>query len=128
MMDSLDNLFESIYKKANNSRGQSYIKNSFGEKWKKVSHTSKVFKDFNKVVKHNYNLKSKITLLDVAKVEGKDYYIAELQGGLNGSGKWIDYFNNLEKLLKEYTGKAWLVDIENDCTDDVFYLRLAFEN
>lgn len=127
-MDSLDNIFETIFQEARKARSHEYLKNEYGEKWRKISDTSKTYKDFDKVVKKARSTKSKIDLIDMAKVEGTDRYIAVLCGGLNGPGNWIDYFNGLEKLLKAYTGKAWVVDIENDCADDIFYVRLAITN
>ena len=55
----------------------------------------------------------------------------QLSGGLNGPGVWENYFNNLADfvvrlgdLLKTIygdTAKVWLVNIYNDCCDDVFY-------
>lgn len=124
-MDSLDNLFEAIYQEARKSRKHDFIENDYGEKWKKLSHSSKEFKSFDKVVKKVRTSKSKIDLLDIAQVNNSKRYIAVLCGGLNGSGNWVDYFKDLERLLKEYTGKAWVVDIENDCADDIFYVNLA---
>lgn len=56
--------------------------------------------------------------------------IVALGGGLNGSGDWKEYFNGLTAVLNaieelpevEFT---YIVDIINDCPDDVFYSRIA---
>lgn len=56
----------------------------------------------------------------------KDQYgtlVVDLTGGWNGNGKWDTYFGALkefiEKLAKEKVD-AWLIQMENDCLDDVF--------
>ncbi|MBO4542784.1 MAG: hypothetical protein J5725_06325 [Bacteroidales bacterium] len=56
--------------------------------------------------------------------------IVALDGGLNGSGDWKDYFNGLIAVLNAIEELpevefAYLVDIINDCPDDVFYSRIA---
>ena len=56
--------------------------------------------------------------------------IVALSGGLNGDGDWKDYFEGLTVVLEALEELpevqfAYLVDIINDCPDDVFYSRIA---
>jgi len=57
------------------------------------------------------------------------YVIAEISGGLNGYGKWEDYFEVLSKFCKEarenYGLKIWLIELNDDCLDDIFYAKLG---
>lgn len=53
-----------------------------------------------------------------------------LVGGLNGNGEWTDYFNGLSKAfenLKNNGYDAWLLNIDNDVIDDVFYATVGIE-
>lgn len=56
------------------------------------------------------------------KINKNTYYVIHLHGGYNGNGDWSDYlmqlkntFVNLEEAFKD----AWIIQIENDCLDDV---------
>lgn len=54
----------------------------------------------------------------------------KLVGGLNGNGQWIDYFNGLSNVfenLKNNRYDAWLLNIDNDVIDDVFYVTIGVE-
>ena len=57
--------------------------------------------------------------------------VGKISGGLNGCGKWSDYFLVLSSLIKileeKYNVKAWLIKMENDCIDDIFYGEFGFE-
>lgn len=66
-----------------------------------------------------------------------DHYIDEygtkvvkLRGGLNGNGEWSDYFDGLSrtfKFLKANGFDMWLISIDNDVIDDVFYANVGIE-
>lgn len=73
---------------------------------------------------------------DMRVVDGKaNFYIdkygtlvAELQGGLNGSGDWEEYFSTFKTLcekLKEKKIKIWLIEGENDCLDDKYIMSFG---
>ena len=71
---------------------------------------------------------SKMSLL---KIEAMDTHtIITYYGGNNsGNSDWYTYledinivFSRLENLLND---KIWLIDLVNDCSDDVFYLRIG---
>lgn len=62
------------------------------------------------------------------------HYIATLHGGCNGGGsikRWITYLAIIKKLVKkllEKFGDVWLLDLKNDCLDDVWTVRICFED
>ena len=56
----------------------------------------------------------------------KDKYGADvfkIYGGLNGLGKWTNYFHVIADFTDEISKSyhVWLIKLENDCLDDVFY-------
>ena len=59
------------------------------------------------------------------------HVIVEISGGLNGNGKWEDYFEVLSKFCKvareNYGLKIWLIELNNDCLDDIFYAKLGIK-
>ena len=53
-----------------------------------------------------------------------------LYGGLNGGGNWLDYLDGIAKVLVAIeelpeVDLAYVVDLVNDCPDDVFNIRIA---
>lgn len=59
-----------------------------------------------------------------------DTIIVEISGGLNGSGDWKAYLSGISEVLAKLeelpeVDNAYIVDIINDCPDDVFYLRIG---
>lgn len=53
----------------------------------------------------------------------KQYKIVEIYGGLNGTGDWEDYLNDLLDLLKLFKNEfktVWIVDFYIDTLDDVW--------
>ena len=71
---------------------------------------------------------SKMSLL---KIQAMDTHTIITYSGGNNSGNsdWQSYlkdinivFSRLKNLL---TDKIWLIDLVNDCPDDVFYLRIG---
>ena len=71
---------------------------------------------------------SKISLLKIVAMD--NHTIITYSGGNNsGNSDWYTYledinivFSRLENLLND---KIWLIDLVNDCSDDVFYLRIG---
>jgi D-serine dehydratase len=55
------------------------------------------------------------------------YVVVEFYGGLNGSGNWVEYMKDITSMFNilqsEYN--CWLVNLENDCPDDVFTLKIG---
>lgn len=67
---------------------------------------------------------SLVDLKEVVSCEDTKHYIICLGGGKNKNGEWIDYFDDLKETfecLKNEFGKVWLIQLENDCVDDVHY-------
>ena len=54
-----------------------------------------------------------------------DHYIAYIYGGENGPGNWKDYSKWLSGLFANLDD-AIVIDLTNDCPDDVWTLRLSF--
>jgi len=69
--------------------------------------------------------------MSVVSVDDGDCYLALYAGGLNGGNiegidnKWCAYLNQIKKILRCYK-HSWIVDITNDCCDDVWYLTIGF--
>lgn len=63
--------------------------------------------------------------------EPRKFYIAELGGGNNGHQDWIQYLNNLNKIITRLSveyNKVWVVKLEIDCLDDVHTVLIGFKN
>ena len=60
----------------------------------------------------------------------KNTIIFEISGGLNGAGKWSNYFADLSIFTKYLESKAkdvFLTKIDCDCIDDIFFAEFAFQ-
>ena len=104
---------------------EKYIENKYDEKWKKLPASSDIFKKCENIVRSASGDKSSLGLMDVAEVEGDKHYIAIIHGGLNGSGKWIDYIKDIAKILQRIHG-SYIIDLDVDVLDDVWTLQLGF--
>lgn len=75
--------------------------------------------------------KSKISVLNEKGFTEVDKYgtnVICLCGGLNGCGKWEDYFEDISKIVKKINSSGyhtWTINLKNDCLDDIFYLKLG---
>lgn len=52
-------------------------------------------------------------------------------GGVNGSGDWRDYLYDITELIKALFNiydDVWVIDLYNDCIDDVWYLVIGARN
>ena len=57
-----------------------------------------------------------------------DFLILKVCGGKNGCGHWTEYLSDIRTLFQAFDNrytKSWLVDIDNDCPDDVFYMTMC---
>lgn len=62
------------------------------------------------------------------EADSPDGCIAMLCGGLNGPGDWESYLANLRNAfsrLKLVFDRVWLIRLDNDCVDDIFYLTIG---
>lgn len=90
------------------------IPNRYGETWIKSEEGEKMIESL---------LKGTLKISEVAKVEGEDYYIAKLHGGKNGSGVWNDYLREILESFKSV--HWWMIELKNDCLDDVFDMTIG---
>lgn len=89
---------------------------------------------FNKV-KSKYYFKSgddkTYALREISfAVEKHGTNVIKVWGGYNGQNDWSDYFDALKELFKKLNEngiRAWVIDIKNDCPDDVFDARIGVE-
>jgi len=54
--------------------------------------------------------------------------VAEIAAGYNGGGGdvvWPTYFRKITALFKDEED-LWLIDLNNDAADDVWYMRVGF--
>ena len=75
--------------------------------------------------------KSKMKVLDCAlNPKYPNDIRVHICGGLNGPGKWTDYLEDIKKLFKKLeteVGHVWMIELNNDCCDDVWYMIIGVE-
>lgn len=99
-----------------------YGKDNFHETWVPVPEKDETYNDVKKIISEN---NSDITLRTMCRVKEGSHYVCSVYGGLNGGGKWTNYFSDL-KTIFEKLGHAWLIKIENDCLDDLWSATFCF--
>lgn len=73
---------------------------------------------------------SKIKELDLKRVrvsevfEEPDHYLVNICGGFNGRGTWMEYLDQLKQIISAFD-HAWILGLEYDAPDDVWYLSLG---
>jgi hypothetical protein len=88
-------------------------------------------------IEKTYNDSTKLSLMDDGVcIDKYGTKVFMLSGGLNGPGQWNEYLETLaqftvdliDKLRVTYGEDAdvWLVDLKNDCADDIFYPVFGF--
>lgn len=68
--------------------------------------------------------KVNISLLKDSFKEDASHMTFTVCGGLNGQGRWDDYFRLLSAMTTEFMqhfSDVWVVELKNDCIDDIFY-------
>ena len=98
-------------------------KNNFHETWTPVPEKDEVYEGTKKIISEN---NSDIKLKTMCVVKEGGYYVCSVYGGLNGGGKWVNYLSDL-KTIFEKLGDAWLIEIENDCLDDLWSATFCFK-
>ena len=92
--------------------------------------------DLNDVIEKSVTPDSKIHILNDGSrpdvyIDEYGTLVTELSGGLNSirGGDWSKYFNDLSEIIRalyrKYGIEAWLIDMNNDVLDDVFYVKLG---
>ena len=100
-----------------------YGKDNFHETWVPVPEKDETYNDVKKIISEN---NSDIELRAMCMVKEGSHYVCSVYGGLNGGGKWINYLSDL-KTIFEKLGHAWLIEIENDCLDDLWSATFCFK-
>lgn len=113
--------------------------NEFGENWEKLDGSHWIVQELKKMAADcqinpdkDEPKEDRIYVWNVHKVEGDGPYIVNFGGGANGGGnddKWLSYLSIVKKMAKKIFdkfGSIWLLDFDNDCCDDVWTLRLCF--
>lgn len=89
----------------------------------------KVREDIYELIKkHKDPKRNKFAFGNIVELKPNERYcIARIYGGLNGTGKWEEYLEDINKLLKDIkkTYHTWVLQILNDCLDDVWTLEIG---
>lgn len=120
------------YKIANANPGENIENDSTCEKWTKVDPNDEASKFAESVIEGN---ELRISFDGIAEVESTDtedagdkFYLATYAGGMNGGAldnKWCAYLDYIKEIISKL-GRSWLVELYNDCCDDVWYLVVGF--
>jgi hypothetical protein len=92
---------------------------------------NKIVEELTPILDNLKNERSNIYIFNEKNFTEIDEYgtmVIALVGGLNGHGKWEDYFEDLAKIIttiKENGYDTWVIDLVNDCLDDVFTVKLG---
>lgn len=71
------------------------------------------------------SLKLERVNVDSVEKQKEGHYIATIYGGLNGPGSWEVYLRQI-CMIVDSLSSSWVIDLINDCLDDVWTLRLGF--
>ncbi len=93
------------------------------ERLEKLERVKVIEKNVGVILGENSRIFNNITVLK-SYVDDYGTMTITLCGGLNGNGEWENYFSdlsNITKLVKDKKYDFWLIDLHNDCVDDIFY-------
>lgn len=83
----------------------------------------------NSIINNKTTYESKLNSLNLSrvelvKVEDKETHrVLTIYGGFNGNGDWLTYLTQIRSIIETFD--AWIVDLNNDCLDDVWTLRIG---
>lgn len=131
----LNEAFQSINEDIQDYKRRKAVLESFGYEYD-MDKLPKLDKQWAKDIKKNLltlaekvkTKKDKLSLFDVVEFNKRDQYlVVRFFGGLNGPGKWTEYMPQITKLINEISKEyhCWLVQLVNDCIDDVFTLDIG---
>ena len=66
----------------------------------------------------------KVRVISVEE-QKEGHWIATIYGGFNGNGNWNLYIRQIGMIIDSLHG-SWIIDLNNDCLDDLWTLRLGF--
>lgn len=102
---------------------QEYYEKEGGEKWTPTHEVDDKFKKYE-----TDDTTSNMKLVEVFKVKSKsdeeEYYIAKFYGGLNGSGNWRHYLQDIQSII-EGIKDSYIVKLDVDVADDVWSLYVG---
>lgn len=100
-----------------------------GTKQELVSRRTKAYKAIASAVKQakaELGDRNRLLSLDgVVSVRDGNHYIAFVSGGNNGHSEWATYLDCLKAIVNALP-RAWIVELDNDCCDDVHYALVGF--
>lgn len=98
-----------------------------GTKMEKVSKRAKAYRMMEAAVsKAKAETQLRRLFLDgVVKFNDGSHYVGFVCGGNNGSSDWVRYLESFSQIVKSLPD-AWIVEIDNDCCDDVHYALIGF--
>ena len=100
-----------------------------GTKQSLVSKRTKAYKTMASAVKNaraKLGDRNRLLSLDgVVSVRDGNHYVAFVCGGNNGRSDWATYLDCLKAIVNALP-RAWIVEIDNDCCDDVHYALVGF--
>ena len=76
------------------------------------------------------NTKEKINNLELSRItvdnieDRSDYELVTILGGFNGSSMWNVYLEQIKEIMNLFKD-CWLIDLTNDCLDDLWKLRIG---
>ena len=56
-----------------------------------------------------------------------NYKLVKIFGGFNGSGEWPLYIRQIQEIVEAFK-ECWVIDLNTDLADDVWYLRLGIRD
>lgn len=66
--------------------------------------------------------------ISISNIEVKEnYYIITIDGGYNGLNKWSEYLSQINIIMQQFK-ECWLIELINDCPDDIWTLKLGIRN
>lgn len=66
----------------------------------------------------------RVQVSEVLADSESDHYLVNIHGGFNGRGTWIKYLDQLKQIISAFD-HAWILGLEYDAPDDVWYLSLG---
>jgi hypothetical protein len=81
-----------------------------------------------KTLVETYSLSDSMIFAEDFIVDEYGTFTVELKGGLNGNGNWVNYLKGLARTFEGLSVNgidAWIIKMNNDCLDDVFYCKIG---
>lgn len=112
---------------------ENLLQNTTFEQSISIGEETEVYKKFKSVLENfsEYSLLEYKGVVDDYSDEVKiDHYIFLISGGNNGSPDWIKYLEDLKEFIKELNKEfedSWIIEINNDCDDDIHNIYIGIK-